>query len=258
MMVKKPPLGPPCAQKNQRGRKPHPRLRFPIEAIGLAMQATRTSPPSRVPIAKKDGVTLSIFTSQKTRALQDKSFAHVYKLEGKPEAAFCLLSEFNPHIHVYYPQPFTLEFINNPAVKFYTPDFVVFPYDKKPYVVEVKTAAFLASPRGKVWKKQRQALFKGTGYRLHFKTDESLLKQPRHDTLLYLYHFLSQPEHQLIQAYTTVEHALREFKGSTKLENLMHLDSTELLRGFAYGLSRGYLRTPFNAALSGDLLISMR
>jgi hypothetical protein len=271
MMPKKPSIGPTRPKKiktkaktgtRKRNNKKVPRKSIPLAMLALAIRDVHRTPPARIPTTHYGGPRRchhpSIKTKLLTSAHRQDTFDHAYRVEGRLERAFCYHADIDPSIECYFPQPFEIDFMGVDGLSTYIPDFLAFPKDGVPCLVEIKHRDFLLCEDAQKLYQQRAATIKEyTGIELRFPTEESLLRQPELENLELIHGFLFMPIHTLEESWATVKRHLSHTEPTAlgELYEDAELDPETVAMGASYGLFCGEATTFHNAPFGRDLTL---
>lgn len=246
--------------KQKRNTKKVPRKVITLEELPAAIREVHRRPPARIPTTRYGGPRRNHHNSARLRLLQSErfedAFDHVFRVEGSLERAFCYHADLDPLIEAYFPQPFDIDFQGLEGLFTCTPDFIVFPNDASPYLVDVKDYYTLMSPKLRPpYHKRQEVLREAANIELQFCTERELCRQPDLETLQIMYSHLISPKHILERDLEIVLERVEALDGQCALAELNELGTDTICHGVSYGVFVGCLTTDHNAPWGGDLLI---
>ncbi len=247
--------------KQKRNTRKVPRKVVTLDELPAAIREVHRTPPARIPTTRFGGPRRNHHNSVKVRLLQSEQYAdtfdHVFRVEGSLERAFCYHSDLDPLIEAYFPQPFDIDFQGVGNLFTCTPDFIVFPHDAPPYLVDVKDYGVLMSPKLlPLYRKRQEVLRDAANVELHYCTQNELTRHPELENLQIMYGHLISPKHILERALQKVLKLVDALGGQCALAQLTELGTDTICHGVSYGIFVGCLTTDHNASWGGDLFIS--
>ncbi|WP_374972383.1 hypothetical protein [Spongiibacter marinus] len=246
----------------KRNTKKVPRKSVPLAMLVPAIKDVHRTPPARIPSTHYGGPRRCHHPSIKTLMLQSKhrrdTYDHFYRVEGRLERAFCYRADIDPNIECYFPQPFEIDFCGVNGLSVYTPDFIVFPHDDKPYLVEVKHRDFMLFDDARdLYQLRAKTIKENTGIELQFPPEETLLRQPELENLELIHGFMFQPVHELKRSWKQVQKHLSRTDpvdmGELYRDNTLSPEVVAM--GTSYGLFTGEAITNHNAPFGRNLTI---
>lgn len=228
---------------------------FTLEDIHLAIEWAKSSRQYRIPRGRIGGPWKVVHPSIKVRVHPSRAKDFVKILEGRLEGDYCLVLEFDHTIEAYACQPFKI--IGGPfwGFDYFTPDFVIYPFDAPPVIIDCKP---LKVSQAKVHKERHANLREAfNAYSVQFEvvTDDTIQQQPRLNTYQFLYPRLRSNQQQLISEAKDVIALVRESGGIAEIQDLRSLGIDVVRRGFAYAHSIGALSSDFECFYGPKLLI---
>lgn len=273
-MPKKPSNGPTRAQKKgktrkagttrKRNTKKVPRKIVTLDSIYDAIKEVHRTPPARIPITHSGGPRRNHFPSLKLRHAENPKYREtdqqIFRVEGTLELEFAHSSDLDPAIESFFPQPFEIDFEGYRDLGKTVPDFIVFPHDSAPYLVDVKPWSKAQAPRIKALLETRQkALEETVGIELRIVTDKELCIEPKKSNLHIMRTNLISSKKKLQADLDAVKPLIEELNGCCYLDNLLesHLTIDEVSQGVCYGIFTGQISTPHNTSWGNNLIVQI-
>ncbi|MBB3047430.1 hypothetical protein FHR99_001666 [Litorivivens lipolytica] len=230
---------------------------YPVDLVELAIEYAKSGSQFRIPRSRQGGFWKTVFPSLKVRYAEDNTRDFVKVLEGRLEADYCLIQEFDPEVEAYAVQAFKLVDWQNPTLTSFIPDIVKFRRFAPPVIIDCKPESIA---NAKIHRQRHDAIRNGLaehGVAFEVATDTTIRQQPRLDTYKYLYSHLAHNPTQLNKDTGSVLAALKELEGAATVRELRSIDNFALRRGIAHGLATGLLRSDFEDDYGPDFFIEL-